>query len=333
MVVLYHAGIRSMPGGFGVLTFLVMSGFLITHLLLRENERTGTVALGKFYARRSLRIFPAFYVYWIVVVVDMLLRHRNVWMRDVCAFFYVSNYYQGLHGYPYSLLGHTWSLSVEEQFYLLWPGLFLCLRQRLPQLRTLLLLLIPAIWLLRIYLNFHLNEAYIYTAFETRVDALLCGCLLSIASYTGYAKELLGRMREKRAIAGIFSLLLVSLISATYLGVSYRNIVGFAIDPPLVALLIAGLTCTSGWVWMDSPPVTYLSRISYSTYLYQEAVIPAWKHLHLPLMVSVPGALIAVWCIAMLSYEFVEKPFLRLKPHFEVIHVKPTKGEPNSGHT
>src|SRR5262245_59541267 len=77
LVIFYHAGLRSVPGAHGVLMFFVLSGFLITWLLLRENEKTGGVSLPGFYRRRVLRIFPAFYFYWVVLVL-LLLPHQKV---------------------------------------------------------------------------------------------------------------------------------------------------------------------------------------------------------------------------------------------------------------
>ena len=125
LVVLYHGGIAVSPGGLGVLAFFVISGFLITWLLLDEQERHGGVSLRLFYVRRTLRIFPAFYVYWVLVVALSAIRHRVVWPQAIASLFYVNNYYQGLFGDPNTGLSHSWSLGVEEQFYLLWAPAFI----------------------------------------------------------------------------------------------------------------------------------------------------------------------------------------------------------------
>jgi peptidoglycan/LPS O-acetylase OafA/YrhL len=116
-------------GGTGVLVFFVLSGFLITWLLLKEEERFGTISLKLFYLRRTLRIFPAFYVYWILLVGSVLIVGRRVLIAQaVCSLLYVNNYYQAIFGDPNTGLSHTWSLGIEEQFYLLWPVTFLLLK-------------------------------------------------------------------------------------------------------------------------------------------------------------------------------------------------------------
>src|SRR4051794_35358050 len=96
LVMLYHFGLP-VPAGFGVTCFFVISGFLITKLLLDEHARTGSVSLRAFYIRRAFRIFPAFYVYWLLATAWLVYRDRILWGQAASSFFYVCNYYQGLH--------------------------------------------------------------------------------------------------------------------------------------------------------------------------------------------------------------------------------------------
>ena len=330
-VVLYHFGVPGVPAGFGVLTFFVISGFLITYLLVRENQRTGHVSLRDFYVRRALRIFPAFYFYWMLAVADLMYRGRYLWPQIVCSFFYVNNYYQGLHGYPYSVLAHTWSLGVEEQFYIVWPAVFFLFRHKLRQMTKVLLIAIPCFWILRAAMYFGgVREPYLYTAFETRIDAILVGCLLAIVWQTGLAANFMKEARRARYMAVALPLLAVSLACEFHYGVEYRYVVGYAIEPPLLALLIAQLIHLQAGAWMDSAPISYLGRISYSTYLYQQLVLPALRE-RLPAKLSLLGCLVAVWIVAALSYELIEKPFLRLKRRFETIRVEDLRGEPVTG--
>jgi peptidoglycan/LPS O-acetylase OafA/YrhL len=330
-VILFHAGVPGIPGRFGVVVFFVISGFLITHLLLAENQNTGSVSLKNFYVRRSLRIFPAFYVYWLIAVADLIYRHRVVWAQVVCAFFYVNNYYQGLHHYPYSLLSHTWSLGIEEQFYLLWPGLFFIFRKSLKKLLLLLLIVIPCIWVYRAVAQFSgVEEAYIYTALEMRIDALLVGCTLSIVLFTGVAASFIAEVRRTRWLPVVLGLLILSLFLSSHFDIWYRNAIGYTVDPVLLALLIVQLIHTRQAVWMDSAPLSYLGRISYSTYLYQQMVIPALVK-RLPSSISVVGCVIATWILASISYELIEKPFLKLKRRFEAVRVEDASGGPVTG--
>jgi len=94
IVVLYHFGFAFLPAGAGVMIFFVISGFLITLLLLEEYDKTSRISLGHFYFRRTFRIFPAFYVFWAVTVGGLLVKHSHIlWGQVIATFFYVGNYY------------------------------------------------------------------------------------------------------------------------------------------------------------------------------------------------------------------------------------------------
>jgi peptidoglycan/LPS O-acetylase OafA/YrhL len=131
-VMIYHAGASFLPGGFiGVDVFFVLSGFLITALLLKEYDRGRQIQLKKLYIRRVLRLAPALAVLLFVFTVSswLLLEPKQAGSHLWDAFItlcYASNWTQALDIHPPDLLGHTWSLSIEEQFYILWP-MTLCL--------------------------------------------------------------------------------------------------------------------------------------------------------------------------------------------------------------
>jgi len=119
----YHFGVNQVPGDLGVSAFFVLSGFLITWLLLKEDSRMGEVSLTRFYTRRVLRIFPAYYTFLGLSFVIDHLRH-DTWSPALrnSAILYVVNYFNALHGHPNTSIAHAWSLAVEEQFYLFWPS-------------------------------------------------------------------------------------------------------------------------------------------------------------------------------------------------------------------
>ena len=118
LVVFYHYGFRWCPRGPGVLVFFVLSGFL------------GKISLKLFYIRRSLRIFPAFYAFWFLWIGTLVLLGKKFNVpQAITSFFYVNNYYQAIYGDPNTGLSHTWSLGIEEQFYLVWPLVFLLLKR------------------------------------------------------------------------------------------------------------------------------------------------------------------------------------------------------------
>lgn len=185
VVMSYHyTTSRWIPGDLGVSLFFVLSGFLITLLLLREESATGTVSLRAFYIRRTLRIFPAYYVYIVFsLAIDTARGHPWSGQLLVSAFAYLVNYFNALHGHPASSVAHAWSLANEEQFYLLWPALFLLLLHAAPRRRPEWvggLIALVLIWRSWLYLGVHVGGAYVYDAFDTRFDNLAIGCALAL---------------------------------------------------------------------------------------------------------------------------------------------------------
>jgi peptidoglycan/LPS O-acetylase OafA/YrhL len=309
----------------GVLAFFVLSGFLITWLLLKEEERYGEISLKLFYIRRSLRIFPAFYCYWFLLNSALLLVGRQVVIpQAVCAAFYVNNYYQAIFGDPSTGLSHTWSLGIEEQFYVLWPMTFLFLKRNRSRM-WFLVAAIAAVWVYREVLVFlvHMNQGYIYEAFDARADHLLIGCLLAVV----LRDRAFGLLWERLCWSPWFPVLtaaglFLSAALANRYGTMYRDAVGFIVDPLLVAILIVqtvahrstGLGVALNWGWMR-----YLGSISYSIYLYQQIVIgPAKSFTTSTHWLALPASMACVVIVASASYWIVEKPFLRLKGRFFV---------------
>jgi peptidoglycan/LPS O-acetylase OafA/YrhL len=324
LVVFYHYGFEWCPGGLGVLAFFVLSGFLITWLLLKEEERSGAISLRRFYMRRSLRIFPAFYTYWLLLSAALLLFHKRYLVAQALAsFFYVNNYYQAIHGDPNTGFSHTWSLAIEEQFYLLWPITFLVLKRNQHRIRFLLAGIL-AVMLYREVLIFILrvDQGYIYEAFDARADQLLIGCLLAVALRQG-AWSRFWRWLCSRSLFvwATIALLAVSSALAAQYGSAYRDAIGFVIDPILVAALIAqtiawpaaGAATALNWGWMR-----YLGTISYSIYLYQQVIVgPVEKLVGGWPAIALPATVLAVIAAASASYWIIERPFLRVKDRFE----------------
>ena len=172
-------------GSLGVMIFFVLSGFLITSMLLKEYRRSGSISLRNFYRRRAYRIFPTFYVCWIITTIVECLAHTYRWKTSVVSFFYLMDYGRALFPLserPYLHLWISWSLAIEEKFYLLWPLLLLLLLKRQSALIRTMCAIIAGLWIYRaiLFLGFHVSWEYLYSAFEMRADSLLTGCLLSI---------------------------------------------------------------------------------------------------------------------------------------------------------
>jgi peptidoglycan/LPS O-acetylase OafA/YrhL len=336
-----HLGL--LPGGFlGVDVFFVLSGFLITSLLLEEWQSTGNIRLKQFYLRRALRLLPAIIVLLVFCGLSILwlpsARERWARCREIAvAACYLSNWPM-LHHTEMPILGHTWSLSVEEQFYLLWPVL-LCgmLRLRLPRRWVLLLVCcgigasaVQRLELLHWYQSHGTNRIAIlfrlYRGLDTRADALLSGCLLGLLA----AGDLLPKSRRLIRWMGA-----VSLIFLIYLGylARYSNLYDpsfyyglFTAVALLTTIVLARLLSAPAPLAtriLESAPLVGTGRISYALYLYHApifyALIVGYLILGLPTNSNWGYAALSFLALglsylaAVLSYYLIERPCLRLK--------------------
>jgi peptidoglycan/LPS O-acetylase OafA/YrhL len=166
-------------GQLGVSIFFVISGLLITWLMIRERDATGAFSLHNFYIRRFLRILP---VFWLLLLTVSVLKAAHVisieWLDIFRAFTFTHNYpLSWSHSPQYAYwLTHTWSLSLEEQFYLVWPSLFAFLRPRhAARLAVTLALAGPVLQIVNYY-ALPSMRGVVGTAFQTRIDILMAGC-------------------------------------------------------------------------------------------------------------------------------------------------------------
>lgn len=318
LVILSHGGIGG-GGSLGVNAFFVVSGFLITHLLLKEHDASGAISLRDFYLRRSLRIFPAYYVF---LALSLTVDHFQGDLRSkddaVAALLYLQNYRNAMFGHSDSSVALSWSLGVEEQFYLLWPGVLLVLLATGSwSAKRFLILSIGGVlaWRCLAYGVLDFSQSWAYNAFDCRFDSLAIGCLLSVGlrdAGVRYQFERLGRSW----LPPLLTVLLIML--PTYLAPrGWKHSVGFTYEALLVSVLIAQLLQQSGrgpWAWLEWRWIRYLGAISYSLYLYHGwglglgdnfQSLPHWAQFVL-------GCVAGVF-LASCSYLFVEKPFLRLK--------------------
>jgi peptidoglycan/LPS O-acetylase OafA/YrhL len=297
-------------GNYGVKFFFVISGFLITSLLLKELSLSGSISLKKFYARRTLRVFPALYFY-IFVIGALAAAGAIVLMPGdlLHALSYTMNYHHDRAWY----LNHTWSLAVEEQFYLLWPSVLVMLGvRRAMAVAAATLLLSPAARVVMWY-ALDARQSAMTREFQAVADALATGCLLA-GTYNW-----LGRQRAYVSFLRSRWFWSVPVILFVVPPLSFKADPGaFYVFTQSVSNLGAGL-CIDRWIRfpgdfigraLNYPIIVYLGALSYSLYLWQEPFLNPFSR---RMAASFPQNLVLSVAAAMLSYHLLEKPCLAIK--------------------
>jgi peptidoglycan/LPS O-acetylase OafA/YrhL len=298
---------------FGVRVFFVLSGFLITSILLREIHRDGKLSLRRFYWRRGLRIFPAFYVFLALISIPLLRAALGVAPSPhlVAAAAYVSNYF------PTDwTLGHTWSLSVEEQFYLLWPvALIFSGKRHVLAVPVLLTLVAP---LARyVYVYHHTYNLNLYH-FECVADSLAAGCILA------RCKEGLNGLLQRFLPSGAVILACVACIATIPLsnyitGNPYLSaLAGVPLMNAAIGMLILSAILQPPWL-LNCEPMKFLGRISYPLYLWQQPWVQT----------QILGSfwpLGAAGC-AYASFALIERPILRWRDRARTVSIESSSPE------
>ena len=299
---------------FGVRVFFVISGFLITSLLLSEMKKTGRIALGAFYLKRLFRIFPPFYFYLAVVGVLALLGVAHVSGVDaLLAASYAINYRNERSWW----VGHAWSLSVEEQFYLLWPLAFRWAGTRrgiwVVGAAVLLAPLFRAGWALE--WTTKQQRFMIDEAFPTVMDALAMGCALALGrSWIDARPRLVRALGSPLVSWGAFALAYANLWWLEH-HAWYGWLLGDTILNACVAVIIYRYVRYPGGRMgriLNSRPLMFIGTTSYSLYLWQQPFLQAARP-DAPWYTRFPQNLALSFVCALASYYAVEKPFLRLR--------------------
>ena len=285
-------------GNLGVRIFFVISGFLITAILLKEDSTSGSIGLRRFYARRLLRIGPAYYVFLAAMALAGGFAIVEVKPHDFLPpLTYTTNYFATTF-----VLGHTWSLSVEEQFYLLWPGaLFVLGRRRAFTLAAVLIVFAPFARLLCVhYPELFGSPRY---AFPAVSDALACGCFLALL------RERLQKSRAYRGLLGSRWFVVVpgAIVLAQCAPAAAKDLFLYTLINILIAVSIDRVTrFPSSWSGrvLNAKPMVLVGTLSYSLYLWQQPFLDPASALVFPVNV------VALVVIALASYQLVEKPAL-----------------------
>ena len=297
----------------GVNIFFVISGYLITLLLFREFNRSGSIGLKRFYFRRAFRILPPCYFYIGVVGVLSVTGLLSITWGQVASALLFLRDYDGATSYA---LEHLWSLAVEEQFYFIWPFvLVLCLRRDVKTARMAALSGILAAPILRVasyethvpYLMTHLNYML-----HTRIDSLMFGSYVALAEGQPFFEA-----AYRRVTRYIFPIFLYVMIASPLLvlrfGGFYRYIIDYTIVGFCVALAVLWAVRNPGSTVgriLNWAPVRFIGVISYSLYLWQTVFLHQANHSFFSMY---PWNLVWVFACACFSYFLVEKPSMRIR--------------------
>jgi peptidoglycan/LPS O-acetylase OafA/YrhL len=292
---------------FGVAVFFVISGYLITSLLMAELDRAGEVRVSRFYLRRVLRILPASGAYIAVVGALVLAGVLAIPARD---FWHALTYTMNYERHPAWQLGHLWSLAVEEQFYLLWPfTLLLAGRRRAIWIALGVVCVVP--WIRLVEWG---SPASLGSTFETTADALALGCLFALCQTELQRRGWYRRLVDTRWLApALITASVVLSAGPSQLALPIQSSLVHLAALAIVVRYVESPTADVGLL-LNSRAFMYLGTLSYSLYLWQELFINrhsgAWTSTF-PVDVG-----LAVAC-AVASYYLVERPFLALRPRAE----------------
>ncbi|UPU36769.1 acyltransferase [Geomonas paludis] len=322
-VCLAHYGLPILQrGGFGVDVFFTLSGFLITSILLGEYSRSGDIGFRNFYIRRLLRLFPALFCLLIVygTLVTLFGKNLSRHFGDIAlVFFYVANWAGAAGLNRPGELGHTWSLSVEEQFYFLWPIILYAVVKKWGGKGLLVTSL--TLTLLSMSETFIMSTSVpwwrLYYGFDTRAFTLLFGCCLAIAFHFWNHRVVLPKPLEA----------VLPLLSFGGIALFMLRRDAFTADPGFFSgpiFIIPVLTC--GLIYLavkpgfnisksilSTKPLVYFGKRSYGLYLWHYWILNVTNPKNIPVLLACAAASLVV---TELSFRFIEMPFLSLKHRF-----------------
>lgn len=302
-------------GNLGVRIFFVISGFLITGLLLKEINETGKIALLKFYFRRTLRIFVPFYFFLLIIFIATVLG----WIPPISTenFLDTATYTSNYLGNEAWDITHSWSLAVEEQFYLIFPGILAFLG--ITRTRKVLLGVIIIAPVARLLYFTHYGETDFFwftTAFHHNMDSLAIGCLLAffqqkLHSNTHYQYFL------KTKFALLFPIpifILNNQENHPKFGVSIAITILIILIAMFIDWSIANYHTIFGKL-LNSRPIILVGMMSYSIYLWQQ---PFFNPFNKAIFTIFPFNLAAMIVASTLSYYLIEKKSLQFRQYLEI---------------
>jgi peptidoglycan/LPS O-acetylase OafA/YrhL len=305
-------------GPLGVCIFFVLSGFLITTLCLKEQKQAGSLSLKNFYIRRVLRILPVAYLYvFVVFLLDQFFNLQIPWFQYLGAIFFVNNvsYFRSHH--DVAQLGHYWSLSVEEQFYIIFPFILKWNRKVFFWCLLFIIIVLPILCTLaEVFKSIDVGVIYYFTHYFIKFQAIAVGCLLAILAFNGKLDNrwFLSSYKVAGNLIAVFLIFYLSFDSFYSVKSIFINLI---IAILIAYIVISNIVPSEDFIYrfLNYRFLSLIGILSYSIYIWQQVFII--KDDRLPrLLNSLPFNLIFLAIVSSLSYFFYEKYFLKLKTKF-----------------
>lgn len=314
-------------GAMGVFVFFMLSSYLITELLMREKEKTGTIHVKAYYARRTLRIWPLYVLFLACCfLIQPLTPNYSMSAGQLLSMLLLSgNWYFGIHGWGTSFTSHLWSISVEEQFYLVWPVFLRLANRAMLRVGFSALMVISFLSVAFLCIRGDLANPSIFTNSFVLCNFFALGAIAALWMH-GKVLTLSYPIRGLLVVVGmaIFTIVIMKLKIHDLNAVPAKDLLlAYALDD--IACLAIFFGFLGGGLPSRTGFLVYLGKISYGLYVYHLICLAFARWLetdvlhkeHWPLSFPLTAALTFV--CAALSYRFIEKPFLRWKEKFEVI--------------
>jgi len=328
LVIMFHLNlfynpilIRIFNGGLGVNIFFVLSGFLITTLCIKEIKLTGNLSLKSFYIRRILRIFPVAYLFIGTIFLLNLILHLNIAkIQFFGAMFYITNIsYFRSHSFTW-FFGHYWSLSVEEQFYIIFPFILKKKENIFFFAIVFIALILPFLCLLEEFVP-TLNRGLFYglTHYFIKFQSISVGCIFSIMSFRkSFDFEFIGSTKILGNIIAFFLLFYLGYdefysIKAVYINLLISILTGY--------IIISNITESTDFFYrlLNAKLLSFIGVLSYSIYIWQQIFTSGDSSLS-KIFVTYPTNLIFIIIVPIISYFCYERYFLKFKSKFS--HLK-----------
>ena len=330
MVIAFHLYLKSQytwyyhlaNGALGVDIFFIISGFLITTLLLKERAKNGSINLKNFYIRRVLRIFPAAYVYLsTIVVVCLVLKYSIDKINMIACFTYLADFSSIGRKHTNWATGHFWSLAVEEQFYLFFPLLLVKNIKAYVWMLLFILVILPVYFVVvGAFASLDFKILYFITHFLIKFQGIAIGSMTSLLVFQKIID--LEKVKFNKIIINVLNIFL--LVSIFYLGYEDFFSVKGMLKDEVISIQVATLIIINiffpkdnfFYYFLNNKVIKFFGVLSYSIYIWHILFTDITYKPFPSFFYQIPINFLCILITATISYYFLEKPFLNLKKRF-----------------